>query len=317
MSIRLRLRERSSRTKHGGRSYLSSLYFPSVKVPLCVTVLVACRRQPLNPSFTPLSRITAPFSPPPKEKPTHWFPISTPLITVGISSDWIKIVFLTPGYGQITQPILNALIDASRLVGKFTAVHATAYDTVRQTLLASGSQLHHSPVDRAVDDALVQRFLDGGQLICPTLTAMRAIACSNPYESYNYSAAAASVTALYKAQVPILAGSDAHGVAELPFQVAFGGSLHLELLLLVKAGLSAVDALRAATVLPAKYYGLKDRGSVEVGARADLVLVGCDPTMDITCSKDIKRIWIAGVEHEVDTGRAGLRSLNLPTGGGI
>lgn len=233
---------------------------------------------------------------------------------MGFSSDWIKIVFLTPGYGQITQPILNALIDASRLVGKFTVVHATAYDTVRQTLLASGSQLHHSPVDRAVDDALVQRFLDGGQLICPTLTAMRAITCANPYEGYNYSAAAASVTALYKAQVPILAGSDAHGVAELPFQVAFGGSLHLELLLLVKAGLSAVDALRAATVLPAKYYGLKDRGSVEVGARADLLLVGCDPAMDITCSKDIRRIWIAGVEHEVETG---LRSLNLPTGGVI
>ena len=145
---------------------------------------------------------------------------------------------------------------------------------------------------------------------------MQAIVDRNPSKGYNYSAASQSVTALYKAGVPILAGTDANLQQGPPFHVPFGDSMHLELQLLVKAGLSALDALRAATVLPAKYYGLKDRGKIDVGMRADLVLVRCDPTVDISCSRDIRKIWIAGIEHEVNTTTTltedGLKSFNPP-----
>lgn len=140
---------------------------------------------------------------------------------------------------------------------------------------------------------------------------------ANPAKNFNFTAATASVAALYRARVPILAGTDANATPGVPFVVPFGDSLHFELQLLVKdAGMSPLDALRAATVLPAKYYGLKDRGRVEVGARADLVLVRCDPTKDISCSRDIRKIFIAGVEHEVNTTTTlteeGLRSFNPP-----
>jgi imidazolonepropionase-like amidohydrolase len=64
-----------------------------------------------------------------------------------------------------------------------------------------------------------------------------------------------------------------------------------------------VDALRAATVLPARYFGLPDRGAVEPGLRADLVLVAGDPVTDISATRRIERIWCGGTERRPD--RAG------------
>lgn len=81
-----------------------------------------------------------------------------------------------------------------------------------------------------------------------------------------------------------------------PAAVPHGSSLHHELELLTAAGLSTVDALRAATVLPARYFGLTDRGSVEPGMRADLVLVDGDPIADITATRRIRGVWCHGVE---------------------
>ena len=215
-------------------------------------------------------------------------------------SDWIKILAMTPYHADVTQPILNALTTAARGSGKSTVVHAADYDSVHQALLASANQIHHAPVDRPADGSLAHLYLVGGQAFCPTLTAMQAIVESSPEVGYNFSAAVESVTNLYRAGVPILAGTDGSVLPGPPFQVPFGNSMHEELELLVKAGMSDLDVLKAATVLPARYYGLKDRGRVEVGMRTDLVLVGCDPTRNIGCTRDIRRIWVAGREYVGD-----------------
>ena len=50
--------------------------------------------------------------------------------------------------------------------------------------------------------------------------------------------------------------------------------------LLVDAELSTVDALRAAMSLPAKYFGLHDRGVIASGCQAALMLLTADPTED-------------------------------------
>ncbi|KAL8783511.1 MAG: hypothetical protein Q9195_009365 [Heterodermia aff. obscurata] len=231
-------------------------------------------------------------------------------------SDWIKILAVSPDMPTIAQPVLDALVLSSNHHGMRTVCHATAYESVRQALKAGVSQVHHSPVDKTLDDTVAQLYLAGRQPNCPTLVAMQAIAYANPLAGYNYTVAAKSVTALYKAGVPILAGTDATSSPGIPFVVPFSGSMHLELQFLVEAGLSNLDALRAVTVLPAEYYGLRDRGSVRPGMRADLVLVGGDPLKDISHARDIKKIWVAGVEHAVNTTttltREGLKKLNPP-----
>jgi hypothetical protein len=81
-------------------------------------------------------------------------------------------------------------------------------------------------------------------------------------------------------------------------------SLHGEMELLVHAGLSPVDALAAATSLPAKYFHLDDRGRIAPGLRADLVLVNGDPTKDITATRDIAAIYKNGYQVNRDVPQA-------------
>src|SRR6201999_2434621 len=94
----------------------------------------------------------------------------------------------------------------------------------------------------------------------------------HPGYKLDFSNALASVTALHKAGVPILAGTDAPNPG-----TAHGVSIHRELELLVRAGLSPIETLRAATALPAHSFRLPDRGRIAPGLRADLLLVGGDP----------------------------------------
>lgn len=77
--------------------------------------------------------------------------------------------------------------------------------------------------------------------------------------------------------VPILAGTD----VPAPYVIA-GFGLHDELALLVKAGLTPLQALQAATRAPAEYLGeLKTQGTIERGKIANLVLLDADPLKDI------------------------------------
>jgi imidazolonepropionase-like amidohydrolase len=116
-----------------------------------------------------------------------------------------------------------------------------------------------------------------------------------PYVAYT-SAAQASVTNMYNGGVPILAGSDANTAPFAPANPPFGESLHEELQLLVAAGLTNVDAIRAATSVAASTFRLYDRGAIRPGLRADLVLLSADPTADIRNTRAIEKVWVAGVE---------------------
>lgn len=89
------------------------------------------------------------------------------------------------------------------------------------------------------------------------------------------------VRALAAADVPLLAGTDASVAAVVP-----GFSLHEELRLLADAGLSPYDALRTATTNAASCFGHPcDFGIVVTGARADLLLLDEDPTMDVRATE--------------------------------
>ncbi len=92
------------------------------------------------------------------------------------------------------------------------------------------------------------------------------------------------------AGVPIGAGTDT------PIGLAIPGySLHNELSMLVRAGLDPVDALRAATVRPAEFFGLSgEMGQVATGMRADLVLLGGNPLEDIDNTRSIRMVISKG-----------------------
>jgi hypothetical protein len=58
--------------------------------------------------------------------------------------------------------------------------------------------------------------------------------------------------------------------------------------------LTPIEALQAATSVPAKTFGLTDRGTIAKGQRADLVLVTGDPTKDISATQNIVTVWKGG-----------------------
>lgn len=103
-----------------------------------------------------------------------------------------------------------------------------------------------------------------------------------------------AIGSLHAAGGRLLTGTDTGGTGPN----VLGASLHRELELLVKSGLTPAAALAAATANVADAFRLTDRGRIMTGRRADLLLVRGDPTVDITATRDIVRIWRSGVEFD-------------------
>ena len=95
---------------------------------------------------------------------------------------------------------------------------------------------------------------------------------------------------MHEAGVPIGAGTDTPIASAVP-----GYSLHSELEFLVRAGLSPTEALRAATIRPAEFFGLEgEMGTIEPGKLADLVLLAGNPLEDITRTRSVQAVVTKG-----------------------
>ena len=96
----------------------------------------------------------------------------------------------------------------------------------------------------------------------------------------------ALVGTLHKAGIPIVAGTD---------QSVPGFSLHREIELYVKAGFTPLEALQAATIVPARVMGKeKDSGTIDVGKRGDLVILDASPLDDIRNTRKIYQVVTNG-----------------------
>ncbi|WP_411070593.1 amidohydrolase family protein [Streptomyces sp. cmx-4-25] len=215
---------------------------------------------------------------------------------VSAGADYIKIVAEAPGQGGPDQATMNALVTAARTHGRKSVAHATNSGAFAMALTAGIDFITHVPVDRPLTPEEIDSAFSQGRAVIPTLTMMEGTTAARGVPAA-FALASRNVAALHRAGVPVLAGTDANTQPGVPFQVAHGASLHHELELLVDAGLSTAEVLRAATSLPAQHFGLTDRGTIAPGLRADLVLVDGDPLTDIRTTRNITRIWCGGTEH--------------------
>ncbi|MBY8859238.1 amidohydrolase family protein [Nocardia sp. CA2R105] len=211
-------------------------------------------------------------------------------------ADYLKIVLEAPEAGGPDLAVAAAVIAAAHDADRQVVAHASSPGAYASAVDLGADIITHIPLGSPLGPDLIARMRADRRVAVPTLTMMRALSQMRSAADA-FAEASASVGALYAAGVPVLAGTDAAEQPGLPRLVAHGESLHAELELLVEAGLSTVDALRAATVLPARYFGMPDRGVIEAGRRADLILVDGDPLADITATRNIRRIWCAGTEY--------------------
>lgn len=241
-------------------------------------------------------------------------------------SDYLKIFGPSGTAGPRTMPSLDldtitALTKAAHSRGLVVVAHINTVAGMGEVVSAGIDVIAHVPVDAELGTALAGRIAEAGIAVGPTLATIEnvlgepggAAVAADPRLAATlgdaqarrltsgtpgrrgrgmppYSRAEENVGRLADAGVTILAGTDAPNPGTV-----FGASLHRELELLGRCGITPAQALNAATAAPARVFGLADRGQTAPGRRADLILVSGDPLTDITATRAIERIWRAGV----------------------
>lgn len=159
-------------------------------------------------------------------------------------------------------------------------------------LFDSTSRARRAPLPAACRPRELDRLLEhlhrNGVWLDPTIGSYRIFA---PRQFPSILAGFADIALRIRAAgLPVLTGTDLGSAGMAP-----GESLHDEMALLVEAGFSPADALRAATWNPAVFLGIADSlGKVDSGYVADLLLLGGDPLSDIRNTRRIDDVIRAG-----------------------
>lgn len=233
--------------------------------------------------------------------------------------DYIKIVY-EHAFPTLTKQQLEDAIAAAHRRNRLVVVHTTTQRDAREAVAAGADGLVHIFAESAPEPGFAKFVAEHNAFVIPTLSVFERLtetsstlwwheepklspfitpSMRGPLEmkfparlgaNLKFANAAAAVSALRRAGVSILAGTDAPAPG-----MAHGLSLHHELELLVRSGLTPREALAAATSETARAFGFHDRGRIAVGRRADLVLINGDPTIDIKATRDIAGVWKLGV----------------------
>jgi imidazolonepropionase-like amidohydrolase len=248
--------------------------------------------------------------------------------------DLIKTVYsATPGQGGTRRPpmpveVLAAIVAEAHDLGRpvFTHVHtaAEALDAVR----AGVDGVEHVPAGPRCAEAL-EAMAAAGMYWTPTLAVLDSIAHGDDWPGHvrGLDPTGSLPPAVYDdlAAVPVserrlrraaaaravldgLAGTDLDALARAGLRIAAGTdagntatphglTLHRELLLLTRVGLTPGQALRAATHTAAGKLGAGHLGSIRPGQAADLVVLSADPLADIRASWQIDVVMQAGRVH--------------------
>lgn len=228
---------------------------------------------------------------------------------------------------KMPRPLFDALLDQATKRRLPLAVHLFYLEDAKYILKQGADLVAHSIRDLPVDGEFIDLIKEKNKCYVPTLTreVSTFIYESEPdffYDPYflkeadpavlrelmtpermnrmkNSRAAAGykagldvamkNIAALDQAGVKIAMGTDT-GVAAR-FQGYFE---HMEMHMMVDAGMAPIDVIRASTGIAADCIGAHDVGTIEPGKWADLVILTKNPAEDIMNTKTIESVWIAG-----------------------
>lgn len=229
--------------------------------------------------------------------------------------------------GKMTPELVDTLIDQAAQRRLPVAVHLFYLEDAKSILRAGAKFIAHSVRDVPVDEEFLTLAQQADACYVPTLT--REVSTfvyesepaffSDPFflkevdvqvldelrsperqsRMANSSSAAAykaglavameNLNALAEAGVRIAMGTDTGPPAR--FQGYFS---HMEMQMMVDAGMSPMDVIRSATGIAAECINVGDIGTLEPGKWGDVVLLASNPLEDIGNTKSIEGVWIAG-----------------------
>jgi imidazolonepropionase-like amidohydrolase len=197
---------------------------------------------------------------------------------------------------------LSAAVAEAHNAGKRITSHAIGGKGVKNAILAGLDSIEHACF---MDDEAIEMVIDRGIIIVPTLVAVNRIAINGDklpawmHEKVMLEAEASesSFRAAVAAGVKIACGTDAGTPFNPHTEVA------AELDLMVRFGMTTKQALIAATVTSAENFGLlHEIGTIEVGKRADLMMVDGNPIDDIAALRNVVLVSKGGLLVRDDLG---------------
>jgi imidazolonepropionase-like amidohydrolase len=208
-------------------------------------------------------------------------------------ADWIKIYcdrryYIDKDGGLSSQPNwtaeeIKAIVDETHRLGKKVAAHAIGRNGIKMALDAGCDSIEHGD---GFDDALIAQAARQGTFWCPTMLVTEYVApgrtaAGNDIWTKMLPMLRAAVGKAAKAGLKIAMGTDAGG---FPWTENQAG----ELKLMVNAGLSPMQALKAATMVAADLLDQEANiGSLEAGKFADIIAVPGDPLQDISVMEKV------------------------------
>jgi imidazolonepropionase-like amidohydrolase len=206
---------------------------------------------------------------------------------------------VAPDNTSMDEWTLAALVDEAHKNQLKVFTHTVTVERGEAAGRAKVDVITHSLQDRLLDAEAIAAIKAGGTSDTPTLAVYEPTKVGPPrdmsdpkvkqsFQKFDY--ALANAKALHDAGVTVALGTDA-GMPATPHGVS---TLH-EMELLVRAGLTPAQALIAGTADSARVIGqLDDRGTIEPGKRADLVLIKGTPWKTIEDVRKTDRVFIDG-----------------------
>ncbi len=199
------------------------------------------------------------------------------------------------GLGRAMTPEeMRAIVDTAHALGRKVAAHSHAAEGTRAALDAGVDSIEHGTF---LDDDTIRLFKTKGAYLVPTeIAPVAALAQARggalpPATIAKAEAAAAAMAAshrrAYAAGVKVAFGTDT-GVSK-------HGDNATEFALLVRNGLSPMQAIEAATVGAADLLGRDDIGTLAPGKTADIIAVAASPLEDVTRLERVDFVMHRGV----------------------
>ncbi|MBL8646239.1 MAG: CIA30 family protein [Sphingosinicella sp.] len=206
---------------------------------------------------------------------------------------------LFPDNSSMDEKTLHSLVAAAHHAGWPVLTHTVTVDRGLAAARADVDVIAHALQDRPIDRAAIGQFSGHATGLAPTLAVYEPgkYAPDAPFDekqtrqfARKFETASHNVRKMHAAGIPIGVATDS-GMTN----IRHGVSTQRELELLVQAGLSASEALVAATSTSARLVKLDhDRGTIAPGQRADLLVVNGKPWQRITDIYRVNRVLIDG-----------------------